>query len=175
MPRLKVFIDAQNVYRDARRSFFSPVDPSFMGQISPRRFGEAVTGSRKEPAGRKLTEVRIYTGRPSSARDSKTYGAHMRQCARWGSDRDVLVIARSLRYSRNWPAERPQEKGIDVHLAVDLVRGYALGDSDIGVVASTDTDLVPALEAVFDLDRGLGYAPIEPVLGSRRVTQSSSA
>jgi uncharacterized LabA/DUF88 family protein len=116
---------------------------------------------RKEPTVRDLVQVRIYSGRPSSARDPKTYGAHMRQCERWGRELNVLVIARSLRYPRNWPAERAQEKGIDVHLAVDLVRGYALDEFDIGVVASTDTDLVPALEAVFDLDRKLGYPPIE--------------
>lgn len=61
----------------------------------------------------------------------------------------------------NWPAEKPQEKGIDVQLAVDLVRGYALDEFDIGIVASTDTDLVPALEALFELDRKLGYAPVE--------------
>jgi len=161
MTRVKIFIDAQNVYRDARRSFFTPGDSAVKGQISPRRFGEAVVGLRKEPDDRNLTQIRVYTGRPSSARDSKTYGAHMRQCARWSQEPDVLVIARSLRYPRNWPTERPQEKGIDVHLAVDLVRGYALNEFDIGVVASTDTDLVPALEAVFELDRKSGYAPVE--------------
>ena len=161
MTRVKVFIDAQNLYKDARRSFFTPADPGVRGQFSPRRFGEAVASLRTEPDDRQLVQVRVYTGRPSSARDPKSYGAHMRQCARWAQTPDVVVVPRSLRYPRNWPAEKAQEKGIDVHLAVDLVRGYALDEFDIGVVASTDTDLVPALEAVLELDRGRGYAPIE--------------
>lgn len=54
-----------------------------------------------------------------------------------------------------------QEKGIDVQLAVDLVRGYVADEFDIGIVASTDTDLLPAIEAVLDLDRKRGYDPVE--------------
>lgn len=116
---------------------------------------------RAEPPGRELTQVRVYTGRPSSSRDPKTYGAHMRQCARWAKDRDVVVVPRSIRYPRNWPSEPAQEKGIDVHLAVDLVRGYVADEFDIGIVASTDTDLLPAIEALFELDRRKGYEPVE--------------
>lgn len=72
-----------------------------------------------------------------------------------------MVLTRALRYPRDWPDQMPQEKGIDVQLAVDVVRGYALDEFDIAVIASTDTDLVPALEAVLELDRGRGYAPVE--------------
>src|SRR2546422_3439090 len=142
MPRVKVFIDAQNCYRDARRAFFSPADDGPKGQISPRRFGELIVALRNAPPGRALSQVRVYTGRPNSTRDPKTYGAHMRQCARWSREKDVVVIPRSLRYPRNWPAERPQEKGIDVQLAIDLVRGYVADEFDIAVLASTDTDLL---------------------------------
>jgi len=161
MVRVKVFIDAQNLYRDARRAFFSNFDSGTKGQVSPRRFGELLVALRKEPPDRQLAQVRVYTGRPNSTRDPKTYGAHMRQSARWSRDKDVLVIARSLRYPRNWPDERPQEKGIDVQLAVDLVRGYVADEFDIGIVASTDTDLVPAVEALFELDKHRGYDPVE--------------
>jgi uncharacterized LabA/DUF88 family protein len=158
---VKIFIDAQNCYRDARRTFFTPADPSVRGQISPRRFGEALVALRNVPADRQLLQVRVYSGRPNSTKEPKTYAAHMRQCAAWGRQAEVVVIARSLRYPRNWPNERPQEKGIDVQLAVDLVRGYVAQEFDIGIVASTDTDLLPAIEAVLELDRKLGYDPVE--------------
>ena len=161
MVRVKVFIDSQNCYRDARRTFFAPAEPSTKGQVSPRRFGEVLAALRKAPPDRQLTQVRVYTGRPNSTRDPKTYGAHMRQCAKWGREQDVLVVPRSLRYPRNWPDERAQEKGIDVQLAVDLVRGYVADEFDIGIVASTDTDLLPAIEAVLELDRRHGYDPVE--------------
>jgi hypothetical protein len=66
-----------------------------------------------------------------------------------------------LRYPRNWPNEKPQEKGIDVQLAVDFVRGYVADEFDIGIVMTTDTDLLPAIEAVLELDKHRGYEPVE--------------
>ncbi|WP_232793924.1 MULTISPECIES: NYN domain-containing protein [Pseudofrankia] len=65
----------------------------------------------------------------------------------------VAVVRRQLRYPKAWPAEPAQEKGIDVALAVDLVRLACEGAYDVGVLFSRDTDLVPALETVKDLGR----------------------
>jgi hypothetical protein len=63
----------------------------------------------------------------------------------------VTVIARDLRYPAGWPAQPAQEKGIDVALAVDFVMMAARREFDVGVLFSSDTDLVPALEAVIAL------------------------
>lgn len=47
--------------------------------------------------------------------------------------------------------EKPQEKGIDVALAIDFVV-LALQDKyDVGILMSSDTDLRPALETVISL------------------------
>jgi hypothetical protein len=74
----------------------------------------------------------------------------MRQRAVWIAA-GVHVFARTLQYPRDWPKERPRAKGVDVALAVDLVRsGLVERRFDVGIVASTDTDLLPALEAVID-------------------------
>ena len=71
----------------------------------------------------------------------------MRQCHAWQQS-GAVVITRPLRYPREWPRDRAQEKGIDVQLAIDFVAG-AIDDSyDTGIVCSTDTDLLPALEFV---------------------------
>lgn len=67
----------------------------------------------------------------------------------------VEVIARGLRYPPDWPATRAQEKGVDVALTVDFLQMAMLGEFDVGVIMSTDTDLKPALEAVLRL-RPLG-------------------
>ena len=42
----------------------------------------------------------------------------------------------------------PQEKGIDVQLAVDLIHTAMTGQHDALVLFSSDTDLLPALETV---------------------------
>ena len=71
----------------------------------------------------------------------------MKQCAKWLQD-GAIVIHRPLRYPPNWPRERAQEKGIDTAIAVDFIT-MAIEDAyDLGVVVSTDADLLPALEFV---------------------------
>jgi hypothetical protein len=63
----------------------------------------------------------------------------------------VTVISRDLRYPPEWPRRAAQEKGIDVALAVDFVMMVARRQYDVGILFSSDTDLVPALEAVLAL------------------------
>jgi uncharacterized LabA/DUF88 family protein len=148
--KLVLFVDAQNMYQCARDAFFSMSDSRRYGQFNPVELGNLVC-SRKPPGQqgdeRSLHEVRIYTGRPDSSKDPKTYGAHMRQCATW-EKWGATVVARTLRYPRDWPNSKSEEKGIDVALAVDFVTMAVEGEYDIGVIASTDTDLRPALEYV---------------------------
>jgi uncharacterized LabA/DUF88 family protein len=103
---------------------------------------------------RSLDEVRIYTGRPSSAREPKSYGAHMKQCANWEKS-GATVVARPLRYLTGRP---PEQKGVDVELAVDYVTMAVEGKYDVGIIFSTDTDLKPALEYV--VDKGLATAEV---------------
>ncbi len=143
---LVLFIDAQNAYRGARRAFFGNAGPAVNGQFSPMELGKLIA-ARGGPGGAEcqLTGVRIYTGRPDSRKDPKTYAAHLKQCAQWQSD-GVAVIPRPLRYPPNWPEQKAEEKGIDVALSVDFIAMAVAGDYDVGVIMSTDTDMLPALE-----------------------------
>ena len=123
------------------------------GQFSPMDLGRLIAG-RGGPNGAPcaLSEVRIYSGEPDARRDPRTYAAHRRQTRRWASD-GATVITRALRYPPGWPAAPAQEKGVDVALAVDFVKLAIEGEYDVGVMMSTDNDLLPALEVVRD------YAP----------------
>ena len=150
--RLVIFIDAQNLYRGARHAFVPPSELQaachVVGQVDPLALGRLICarGGQKSAA-YNLSEVRVYTGRPDASRDPNTYAAHMKQCAAWTRS-GVTVVARALRYPPDYPSSRPQEKGIDVALAIDYV-AYAIdGLFDVGVIVSADTDLRPALEYV---------------------------
>ncbi|MGD0856118.1 MAG: NYN domain-containing protein, partial [Dehalococcoidia bacterium] len=103
----------------------------------------------KAPPGIKriLNEVRIYSGRPDPNKDPRTHAAHMRQCSAWERC-GATVITRALRYPFDWPKTRAQEKGIDVAIAIDFVSFALTKQHDVGILASCDTDLVPALEFV---------------------------
>ncbi len=148
--RLVLFIDAQNMYKGARETFFGNTGFHTRGQFYSSKLGELI--AKKVPIGhegeaRTLTEVRVYSGRADSSRDSKTYGANRRQFAAW-EKQGVIVKARTLKYRYDWPNSEPQEKGVDVALAVDFVVMAVEGRYDIGVIASTDTDLLAAIEYV---------------------------
>ena len=158
--RLTLFIDAQNAYRRARSLFFPHVVSGRHGQFDPMKLGQLIA-DRPEPDGSpcSLQAVRVYSGRPISKRDPRTYAAHRRQVRRWEAG-GAAVITRNLRYPRSWPAEPAQEKGIDVALATDFVKLAIDGAYDVGVIMSTDTDMLPALEMVRNHDAGRTHVAV---------------
>lgn len=177
--RLVLFIDHQNCYKGARRSFFDPdVDHHVRGQFDPMKLGQLICEKRQRFRPTVLQEVRIYTGRPDGRKDPRSYGPHMRQCMSWEAN-GVTVVPRALRYPQDWPQEKPQEKGIDVTLSIDFI-SLALDNAfDVGVLFSSDTDLVPAIEFVLERCkarpevaawwRGQGRSPRLHVQASTRV------
>jgi uncharacterized LabA/DUF88 family protein len=146
--RVAVFFDYQNVYRRARGAFALEDEPGNRGHVNPLALAEVIV--QQGLPDRYLSEVRVYRGQPDATKDPRGYTAATRQVAAWAKLPKVKVITRTLRYPPNWPncLERPQEKGIDVALAVDFVTSAINGAYDIGIVMSVDTDLKPALEAV---------------------------
>lgn len=150
-----VFIDYQNTYMSAREVFANPAeqyDYTF-GQIEPWLLGERIVAKRPADVDSQLVAVRIYRGMPAASRDPKGYGACRSQVSRWQRTPGVIAVTRPLRYPPGWPdksrpGERPQEKGIDVELAIDFATMAVDGRYDVGVLMSLDTDLKPALEYV---------------------------
>jgi uncharacterized LabA/DUF88 family protein len=165
MPRkVVVFIDSQNLVRDARQAFHDPeTDPPHIGHINPGALGRMLLSVGGK--GRELTQVRVYTGRPSNEKQRRAYQAFQARKAAWEqSDVDVQVFPRTLRYPENWPTEPAREKGVDVALAVDLVRMILIEEAtDVGIVTSTDSDLIPALQAVAESPkaRAWGWPRVE--------------
>lgn len=137
--RVVMYIDAQNVYRGARETFFHPPTHFTDGQIDPLKVSQRIC-SRESPGNQRvLHEVRIYTGRPDSTKQPRAYAAHMRQCSAW-ERQGITVIPRTLRYPPDWDTSgHPQEKGIDVALSIDFVTGAIDDKYDVGIIFSTDT------------------------------------
>ena len=147
-----MFIDYQNLYHGARRAFPDPRSdsPSF-GHVDPAALARLLTGlGRAVNPERILSSTSVYRGEPGRMSHPKLLTAFGRQARRWRADPSLTVKTIPLRYRRmDQPGGRPwraEEKGIDVLLAVDVVRGAYMDEFDTAVVASADTDLVPALE-----------------------------
>jgi hypothetical protein len=97
--------------------------------------------------------VHVYRGRPDPDHQPLPTAANDAQASQWSRDPRVEVTRRQLNY-RNWPNLPPQEKGIDVQLAVDMIRVAFEQKYDALVLFSSDTDLLPAIETVIRLRLG---------------------
>jgi len=140
--RTIAFIDGQNMYKGAREAFGWKQEKGHYGNFRPLGLGRLVTDS----AQRELTQVRFYQGLPDPHRDKLGHAITQRRLASWKADDPNLVeiITRTMKY----PPPQGREKGIDVRIAIDLVSLAADNAYDLAVLASADTDLLPAIEFV---------------------------
>jgi uncharacterized LabA/DUF88 family protein len=147
-----LFIDYQNLHLSGDEAFGSFAAPLHKSLIHPGKFADRVEQLRNSkvylPVA--ITEVHVYRGQPSSSRDASAAARNKAQASEWTRDRRVKMHSRTLTYPRDGSAAR--EKGVDVMLAVDLVRCSMRKAADIIILASRDTDLLPALEAAYDMD-----------------------
>lgn len=155
-----LFVDWQNVYKLARKSFFNIVDPNFNGQINPLLLGQhlidrnAQIRKSKSMAPQRLKQIRIYCGIPDPIFDRPGNERMRRQISAWTRlDSKIKVIQRTLKYPKGWPnpdvaGTKPREKGVDIALAVDFVSMAARSEFDTGILFSADTDFKPVLEFV---------------------------
>lgn len=145
--RTFVFIDGQNLYWAARHAFgyhFPNYDPLALARI--------VTQSR----GWELDTVHFYTGIPD-IHDNDTWNKFWTAKLAVMGSRGVATYARHLKY-RNQTIRLPdgtsttilvgQEKGIDIRIALDVVRMARLDMLDVALIFSQDQDLSEVVDEV---------------------------
>lgn len=160
--RVGVFIDYQNCYNEARRAFHDPDnDPGEYGHFSPRGLADLMVAMEK---GRVLSYAGVYVGFPNPRLQPKSASARNKQIAVWGKSA-VTVVARPLRYPQGWPnvPEKPQEKGVDVKLAIDALMMSITRQFEVIVIASLDSDLRPLLESLLSMAGRVGLQAIEVI------------
>jgi uncharacterized LabA/DUF88 family protein len=146
--RVVVFMDYQNVHGWARRQFLRPnCDPS-EGHVFPFKVGQLLTRRRSRES--TLEQVRVYRGRPNPARQAGAARANDRQTSDWERSQRVAVIRRNLQYPDDYPTAPAIEKGIDVAIAVDMIRLAMSGSMDVAILFSSDKDLMPAVEVLWE-------------------------
>jgi uncharacterized LabA/DUF88 family protein len=140
--RVVVFIDYQNMYRSAREAFGWENEKGHFGNFRPLPLGRALAQGEN----RELDQVRVYTGVPHPTRDKFGHSIMQRRIEAWRAPdpAHVEIFTRTLRY----PPRQGREKGVDVQLAVDIVRLTTDDAFDVLILCSADTDLLPALEFV---------------------------
>ena len=152
--RVGLFIDFQNIHLTARDVFAPPATSAQDTLIHPVLFAERVLALRaSESPEDVLSKIVVFRGVPSNARQPRLYGAAQAQRANWSRDKRVQVEYRTLRYSSR-AGDPPREKGVDVQLAIEVVRAAHLReDLDVVIVATHDTDLEPAITMATESQR----------------------
>jgi uncharacterized LabA/DUF88 family protein len=147
-----VYIDWQNIYNGARRAFGLTDAPSEEGQISPYRLAKVLAAGNERGDDGTLVRVEIHRGLPSASKDPTGYGANRRQSAAWmKEDFDVVIPRlRPLRYPHDYPEEPPEEKGVDVQLALAAVEHTISSPPlcEVAIIFSHDTDLIPVVQTI---------------------------
>ena len=157
---IAVFLDFQNVHLIGHNLYGHGVEP-YRRVPDPARLADLIADRRKRPSN--AARISVYRGRPDPNLQPTLTAANDARTTQWDRDPRVRVFRRPLNY-RGWPNVSPQEKGVDVQLAVDFVSTAFSRDYDALVLFSSDTDLLPALEAV--VYNSLGHVEVACWSGS---------
>lgn len=167
-PKVTVFVDYQNAHLSAHHHWCDDEAKVHECLIDPVKLAEQLVAKRA-PGG-VVEAIRVYRGRPDARKQPEAAKYSDRAASAWERDTRVTVLRRPLKYPTNWGepgAEPAREKGIDVQLAVDLVRMGLAHEYEVGILFSRDTDLLPALELIFQ--RGGAHTEVATWEGKSRL------
>jgi uncharacterized LabA/DUF88 family protein len=172
--RAVTFVDGQNLYRSVKEAFGYHYPNYDLQKLS-----EAVCQSR----GWNLTQVRFYTGVPDATDDPRWNHFWVGKLAVMGKT-GIEVFSRPLRYrndrvvlpdGRTHTFLRGSEKGIDVRIALDVIRLAIRNEYDVAVVFSQDQDLSEVADEIRAISRLRGRwiriacaYPVSPTTGNKR-------
>ena len=145
--RTVAFIDGQNLFYSAKEAF---------GYTYPNYDPIALVNHLCVVKGWQVSQIRFYTGIPDKM-DNPFWNHFWTSKLAGMGRRGIHVFSRTLRY-RNQTVRLPdgstftilvgQEKGVDIRLALDVVR-LALEDAyDVALIFSQDQDLTEAVDEV---------------------------
>ncbi|HPD07550.1 MAG TPA: NYN domain-containing protein [Candidatus Bipolaricaulis sp.] len=145
-------MDGQNLYHAAREAF---------GYSYPNYDVLALSQALCSSRGWDLVQVRFYTGVPDPNDDPFWHGFWANKLAMMGRQ-GITVHSRPLRY-HNRIVRLPdgsehtylsgEEKGIDVRIALDVIRMAHRQDYDIALIMSQDQDLSEVAEEIRTIAR----------------------
>jgi len=138
--RAVAFVDGQNLFHAARESF---------GYSYPNYDVRALAQAVCRLKGWQLQQARFYTGIPNVGDDQRWNFFWTHKLAMLGRQ-GVHTYSRPLRYrnqrihlpdGRQFTVMAGEEKGIDVRIALDVIRMAHRNEYDVAVIFSQDQDL----------------------------------
>ena len=139
--RVTVFVDEQTARDRAAAAFFGSNPRPSDGQFWPHLVAEELCGvlqSTDASSDWQLQEVRVYFHLPR--RNNPSYSAKRAQVAAWQNQSDLV---RPQEFNET---KRGRVKGTHVAFALDIFKGAAKREYDVGIVLSDSLDVLPIFE-----------------------------
>lgn len=143
-----IFIDGQSLYRSVKEAF-----GYFYPNYDVKLLSEKICAGQ----GWQIKEMRFYTGVPDSQDDAFWYGFWNNKLTNMGQ-KGITIFSRALRYhNEKWACPScnkihtslvGHEKGIDVRIALDVIRLAHEKLYDVAVIVSQDQDLSEVADEV---------------------------
>ncbi|MDD5675344.1 MAG: NYN domain-containing protein [Chitinivibrionales bacterium] len=177
--RTRAYIDGQKLFHGAKEAF---------GYSYPNYDIKALVTKVCQAKGWQIEGIHFYTGIPDA--EDNAFWNHFWTTKLSGMGRQgIKVFSRPLRY-RNETVSLPggmthtflvgQEKGVDIRIALDIVRAVRLNECDVALVFSQDQDLSEVADEVRTIakehDRWVRIAsafPFSPTTLNRRGVNST--
>lgn len=144
------FFDGQNLFRHAKSAFghdHPNYDPQKLFKSICTKFSWRESG------------IRFYTGVPSAEKDPSRHGYWSNRLLAFRRS-GILVESRPVRYrseevilpdGTKKHIETAQEKGIDIRIALDIIRLTLSRQLDVAVIFSQDQDLAEVVKEVKEI------------------------
>ena len=104
-----------------------------------------------------VVDIRYYIGaierRTGNEKSERLYADQQRLFKKLLRQGVKIITGQLIRH----PDKTYHEKGVDVRIAVEMIRFARLDKYDTGFLISSDTDLVPAIEEVFSFGKKVKY------------------
>jgi len=147
--RATVFIDGSNLYHRLK----SLIDDKSMSLLDfdYRKFSEWLCKENK------LQEIRYYVGvikRQKNNKKSEIMYANQQRLFRKLQQQNIEIILGHLIQHQD---KTYHEKGVDVRLAIEMIKLARQNKYELAILVSSDTDLVPAVEEIKSMDKKVLY------------------
>ena len=140
--RVYTFFDIQNLYLSVK-NVWNVKYPNF----DPVALSELVVSKNAEW---RLTGIRLYTGIHKADKNLFWHNFWNKKLTfHKNADKRVDVFTTPLHYNNGVPSE----KGVDIRIALDLVRAARLNRCDVVVLFSRDTDFAEVAKEIRDIAR----------------------
>lgn len=143
--RVAIFLDGSNFYHYLRR-----LDLRDLLQFDYAKFSSYLA------RGRKVISAAYYIGKvreePGNSQSRQLMAAQQRLVGKLTKMGWAIKYGHMLKHHNIY-----HEKGVDVQIAVDLLRGAYKNYYDIAILVSSDTDLIPAIRELQSEKKQLEY------------------